>query len=278
MFNKVAVAVAASPTLEALLAEAKRLQDLFGSEILLLHIRRKEDKKEEKHLREAIANSSFSKEKTSIFFEKGDPATAILNFCKIHQVDLLVAGALKKENILRTYLGSVGRKIIREANCSILILVAPSEEPSPFEEIVVDGSEQVNTQKVIEMACKIGQKQQTNHVHILKDIKLYGLTMAMASEDSENEYTQHRRSLVQAEIQTIKQLLKNIDTNRLNINIKIISGKRGFEISKFARKVGADLVVMAGAGKKLGFIDRILSHDLEYLLADIPTNLLIIHD
>lgn len=278
MFNKVAVAVAASPTLGALLAEAKRLQDLFGSEILLLHVRRNENKEEEAHFREAIANSSFSQEKTSLFFEKGDPATAILDFCKRQRVDLLVAGALKKETILRSYLGSVGRKIIRAANCSILILVDPSEEPAPFREIVVDGSEQVNTRQVLEMACKIGQKQNANHIHILKDIKLYGLTMAVASEDSENEYAEQRRRIVQAEIENIQLLLKDIDTSQLNINIKIISGKRGFEVSKFARKVKADLVVLAGAGKKLGFMDRILSHDLEYLLTDIPSNLLIIHN
>lgn len=278
MFNKVAVAVAASPTLGALLAEAKRLQDLFGSEILLLHVRRNENKEEEAYLRAAITSSSFIQEKTTLFFEKGDPASAILSFCKKQQVDLLVAGALKRESILRSYLGSVGRKIIRAASCSILILVDPSEAPAPFHEIVVDGSEQVNTRQVIEMACKIGQKQNASHVHILKDIKLYGLTMAVASEDSENEYAEQRRKLIQAEIENIKLLLNDIDTNKLNINIKIISGKRGFEISKFARRVEADLVVMAGAGKKLGFMDRILSHDMEYMLADIPTNLLIIHN
>lgn len=102
--------------------------------------------------------------------------------------------------------------------------------------------------------------------------------MAVASEDSENEYAEQRRRIVQAEIENIQLLLKDIDTSQLNINIKIISGKRGFEVSKFARKVKADLVVLAGAGKKLGFMDRILSHDLEYLLTDIPSNLLIIHN
>jgi nucleotide-binding universal stress UspA family protein len=278
MFNKVAVAIAASPTLEALLAEAKRLQDLFGSEILLLHVRRNEEKEEVKRLREAMKMSRFIPEKTKLFFENGDPATAILNFCKKKEVDLLVAGALKKENIFRAYLGSVGRKIIRAANCSILILVEPSEQPSPFREIVVDGSEQSNTQRVLEVACEIGLKQRANHVHILKDIKLYGLTMAMASEDSENEYAEQRRRLIQGEIESIKKRLKHIQTDKLNINIKIISGKRGFEISRFARKVSAELVVMAGAGKKLGLMDRIMTHDLEYLLADIPTNMLIIHN
>lgn len=277
MFTKVAVAIAASPTLEALLAESKRLQDLFGSEILLFHVRRNSEHKEEEFLKKAVQDSRFSPEKTQLFFEKGDPAEAILAFCKKQQVDLLVAGALKKENLFRSYLGSVGRKIIREANCSILILVEPSEQPNPFREIVVDGSEQPLTPKAIAAACMIGRKQQASHIHILKDIKLYGLTMAMAAEDSEGAYADQRRKLVQAEIEHVKKKLEGIDTDQVPVNIKIISGKMGFEISKFAQKVDADLVVAAGPQKKLGILDRIMTHDLEYLLADIPANLLIVH-
>lgn len=277
MFIKVAVAIAASPTLEALLAESKRLQDLFGSEILLLHVRRNSEVEEEEFLKKAIQDSRFSPEKTRLFFENGDPAEVIINFCKAQKVDLLVAGALKKENIFRSYLGSVGRKIMREASCSILILVEPSEQPNPFREIVVDGSEHPLTEKAIAAACLIGQKQQASHVHILKDIKLYGLTMSMAAEDSEDAYTEQRRKLVQAEIQHVKKKLEGLDQRQVPINIKIISGRKGFEISKFATRTGADLVVTAGPQKKLGILDRIMTHDLEYLLADIPANLLIIH-
>ncbi|WP_017730336.1 universal stress protein [Nafulsella turpanensis] len=277
MFAKVAVAIAASPTLEALLAESKRLQDLLGSEILLLHVRRDSEQEEEEFLREAVNNSRFSPEKTQLFFENGDPAETILDFCKKQKVDLLVAGALKKENIFRTYLGSIGRKIIRAANCSILILVDPSEQPNPFREIVVDGSEHPLTLKAVEAACLMGQKQQASHVHILKDIKLYGLTMAMAAEDSEGIYAEQRRNLIQAEVEHVRKYLQQVNTEGLPLNIKIISGKMGFEISKFARKVEADLIVTAGPQKKLGILDRIMTHDLEYLLADIPTNLLIIH-
>lgn len=276
MFSKIAVAVAASPTLEALLAESQRLQSLFGSEILLLHVKQ-EEKEEEELIRKTIEKSRFHPEKTSLFVEKGAVAETILKFCKKHAVDLLVAGALKKENLLRSFIGSVGRNIIRSAGCSVLILTEPSETPAPFLEIVVDGSEQLNTQKAIETACFIAQKQNARHVHILKDIKLYGLTMAVAREDSEKEITEQRRKLVQQEIEDIKKRLQSVNTGRLKINIKIISGKTGFEISRFARKTGADLIVTGGPEKNLGIIDRIMSHDLEYLLSDIPANLLIVH-
>lgn len=277
MFRKIAVAIAASPTLEALLAESKRLQELFDSEILLLHVKQENKEEEEDHIREMIAESRLNPEKTKLFIETGATADTILDFCKKHAVDLLVAGALKKENLIRSFLGSVGRRIVRRANCSILILVEPSEGPTPFNEIVVDGSEQHHTQKAIEVACHIAQKQQSRQIHILKDIKLYGLTMAVAGEDSEKEYFEQRRKLVQQEVESIRKRLKNISTAHLNINIKIISGKIGFEISKFVQKTDADLIVLAGPEKELGIIDRIMTHDLEYLLADIPANMLIIH-
>lgn len=276
MFSKIAVAVAASPTLEALLAESQRLQNLFGSEILLLHVKQ-DSKEDELNIRRTIDKSRFHPEKTNLYVEKGATAETILQFCKKHAVDLLVAGALKKENLLRSFIGSVGRKIIREANCSVLILTEPSEVPAPFNEIVVDGSEQFNTQKAIETACYIAQMQKARQVHILKDIKLYGLTMAVAREDSEKEISDHRRKLVQQEVDHIKKRLQNVSTEELKINIKIISGKTGYEMSRFARKTEADLIVVPGPEKSLGIIDRIMSHDLEYLLSDIPANMLIVH-
>lgn len=276
MFSKVAVAVAASPTLEALLAEAQRLQHLFGSQILLLHVKQ-ENKEDELSIRKTIEKSRLHPEKTNLYVEKGAVAETILGFCKKHGVDLLVAGALKKENLLRSFLGSVGRDIFRAANFSVLILTEPSEEPAPFKEIVVDGSEHFNTQKAIEAACYIARVQKARQVHILKDIKLYGLTMSIAREDSEKEISDHRRKLVQQEVDHIKKRLQPVNTGQLKINIKIFSGKTGFEISRFARKTEADLIVVGGPEKKLGFIDRMMSHDLEYLLSDIPANMLIVH-
>lgn len=277
MFKRIAVAITASPTLEALLAESKRLQLLFDSEILLLHVKKDGEPQEEELLRKAVSDCAFLPDKTSLFFEKGAAADTILAFCKKQRVDLLVAGALKKENLFRSYLASIGRKMIRSADCSILILVEPSRQPAPFREIVVNGSEHPNAHKALEVACMIGRKENARFIHILKDIKMYGLTMAMAGEDAEPEYSEKKKSLVQDEIAYVHQQLKNIDTSGLRINVKVISGKPGLEISKFARRMEADLLVLGGAEHRLNFFDRIMSHDLEYLLNDIPSNMLIVH-
>ena len=48
MFRKIALAIAFSPRMEALIAESKRLKDLFQAELLLIHVGEKTVALEEK--------------------------------------------------------------------------------------------------------------------------------------------------------------------------------------------------------------------------------------
>src|SRR5690606_37769060 len=108
-----------------------------------------------------------------------------------------------------------------------------------------------------------------------KDVKMYGLTMALAGEDPEHEYSETRRSLLQEEIAAVQQILDQcLDCHGLRINIKVAAGKSGYELAKFSRNVAADLLITASPRRNLNLFDRMFPHDLEYILADLPTNLL----
>jgi nucleotide-binding universal stress UspA family protein len=56
-----------------------------------------------------------------------------------------------------------------------------------------------------------------------------------------------------------------------------VSGKSGFELPKFAVKKSANLLVLGAPPRRSSFFDRLFPHDLEYILADLPCNLLIVH-
>jgi nucleotide-binding universal stress UspA family protein len=60
-------------------------------------------------------------------------------------------------------------------------------------------------------------------------------------------------------------------------NTKIISGKPGYAIASYARKKQADLLIVNSPDSKLGLIDRLFTHDMEYILADLPCDVLIVH-
>ena len=54
-------------------------------------------------------------------------------------------------------------------------------------------------------------------------------------------------------------------------------GKRGYSIGHYAKVVRADLLVM-NAEKNLGFFDRLFTHDIEHILAELPTDVLIVNN
>ena len=59
-------------------------------------------------------------------------------------------GALKRENVLKFYLGSIARKITRKSNCSVLLLINPSVERHACQHIVVNGFESPQTKATIQ--------------------------------------------------------------------------------------------------------------------------------
>src|ERR1041385_5437403 len=126
-FETIGVAIAFSPHLEAILGEAKQLAEKFNAQLLLMHIGERTRSKEAK-LDECMKNAGIEEKKTRIIWHEGNPVTTMLALCKLNIVDLLVVGAMRKENMLRFYLGSVARKISRKAKCSVLLLTNPSKE------------------------------------------------------------------------------------------------------------------------------------------------------
>lgn len=275
MYKKIGVAVAFSPRCEAIIGEAARLQKLFDAELILIHVG--EVKPDEKTYLEEIVNSAdVNIDKVRFIWEQGNPANKILSVGKKEHIDLLVAGALQRESIVKFYFGSIARKLIRKSNCSILMLINPSIPPQPFKRIVINGTEGVSNINSILQGIKFAKLEHAKQVHIFKRIKLFGLSMALAGEE-ENEHQQEetRRDIVGQEIEEINRILGDIDTKGLKINVKVASGKSGFELRKFTERVKADLLIVSSPTHKLNFFDRLFPHDMELIMEDLPSNLLI---
>ncbi|MCH7410156.1 universal stress protein [Belliella sp. DSM 111904] len=274
MFKKIALALAFSPRMEALICESKRLKDLFGSELILIHVGKKTETLEQ-NLLTILENHQVNLQKVKVFWEDGKPAKKIIQICDRENVDLLVSGALKTEGFFKYYIGSIARKIIRKSKCSVLTLVEPMLAPTSFDKVVINGTQQDQTPHVIERGiswCKLDQAKQ---VYVVNEIKMYGIQMATAGEGGEQEISSTRRKLVGEEVAYVENILKDIDKGNLRVNVKITCGKWAVELARFSTDFGADLLIVGDEGN-LGFLDRLFPHDLEDILSDLPCNLLII--
>ncbi|HEY9046011.1 MAG TPA: universal stress protein, partial [Ohtaekwangia sp.] len=140
-FHKIGLALAFSPRTPALLAEAARLKRMWNAELILIHVG-DHGEKERMLLAELLKEVNLYLEKdVQVFWESGKPSERVLSTCKRENVDLLIAGALKKENLVQYYLGTVARKFLRKSDCSVLMLTDPSTTPHPFKDIVVNAED-----------------------------------------------------------------------------------------------------------------------------------------
>ena len=276
-FKTIAIGAAFSPNLKPNIYEAARLSLIFGSKLILIHVGEKSSEKIKKieAVLEPFINEGLSFE---IVFKVGDPVDVILSITKELKVDLLILGALQRENFLRYYVGSIARKITRQAKCCLLLLIKPSVERVPCEHVVVNGLKDPKTKEAINYAFYVSQKLGANKITIVEEISQHEVAVNVEDDKSLRRSTIIKERIRLREDTRVKQLIKNVpDVYKQGINIKTqpIFGKRGYSIGHYAQIVRADLLVMNAPGK-MKFWDRLFPHDIEHILTELPTDVLIV--
>ena len=227
MYKKIGVAVAFSPRCEAIVAEAARLQQLFNAQLYFIHVG-KTSASEMQYLKDVIRDSEVKHNNIKMIWEKGFAASKILTVCKREGLELLLLGALRKENILKFYIGSIARNVLRRANCSVFTMISPSIPPKEIRRVVINATEGVNYQDTISTGIEWAKLEGAEQVVIFKAIKLFGLSMAIKGEEgSEKSYEEARRKIVSEAYEETEALLSDIDSGNLRVHIKIAAGKPG---------------------------------------------------
>lgn len=275
-FNKIAVAVGFGPRLEAVVAEGARLQRLFQAELVFIHIGEEHEEQRELLL-DLVKRQNIPESRYNIIWRQGDPVEQILEVCKEERVDLLVAGALEKESLLRYFLGGISRTLCRKARCSMLMLKEPDVVSKPVKHIVVEGSDHPKTAKTIETAIYIGKKTRADVVHVVQEQDVMKTALIRSDAFTDDELGDHKEKIETEEVATLNEILSCADCGSLRVETERLEGKPGYVISNFAREQKADLLVLNSPDTQLNLIDRVFPHDIEYALADLPCDLLIVH-
>lgn len=276
-FKTIGIGVTFSPNLEANINEAARFALCFGSKLVLIHVGEASEEKSKTFLKflSPFKNKNLDYE---VLFKSGDPVDVILSSAQEKKVDLLIIGALKKENFLKYYLGSIARKITRQANCSVLLLINPSIERVPCKHIVVNGLKDPKTKETVTTAFLVGHKLGVDKVTVVEEIDQDEVSVNVDDDKSLRKSTIIKERLRVREEARVKKILNTIPpdfTKDMVIKSQPIFGKRGYSIGHYAQVARADLLVM-NAPAKMTFWDRVFPHDIEHILTELPTDVLIV--
>lgn len=276
-FNTIGVGVAFSPNLKANIYEAARLSLFFKSTLVLIHVGEQSPEKEKTiiDILDPFIKDGLPYEAV---FKSGDPVEVILSVTQEKTIDLLILGALKRENIVRFYVGSIARKITRNAGCSVLLLINPSIERVACKHIVVNGLKDDKTTETIHRAFFVAKNLGVKKITIVEEITPQEVAISIDDDKSLRKANIIKERIRLRENSRVNKIISETPQELIsNIEIKTqpIFGKRGYSIGHYAEVVRADLLIM-NAPDKLSLWDRVFPHDIEYILTELPTDVLII--
>ena len=260
-----------------MLNESKIIAEKFGAKLILIHAGEKTEEKQNK-LIAMMTDAGIDMSKTKVLWKNGPVVEIILSICKVESVDLLILGALQEESLFQYYMGSVARELCRKAKCSLLMITEPKETGQKFNNIVVNGVQDKKTGTTVETALYFSTKTKVKNMTILGELNTKDLIQHDDDKKSVSRLNKQRNVSKDTEIERFKLLTNNYKNNfDCKVDHKFIFGKVGHSIGMYAQTIRTDLLVLNSPNKKLSFFDRLFPHDIEYILGDMPCNLLIVH-
>ncbi len=278
-FKTVLFGFAFSPSLEVNFMEITRIAYYFRAKLILLHVGVKTAEKTES-IETLLKSIEYPENHPEVHWMEGKPVNAILKACEKFSIDLLVLGALQHENMYQFYMGTIARDLTRKVKCSVLLLIKPSAVRVASQHVVVNGFDAPSTPVAILKAFQVSKALGVQQITIVEEITQKEVHVTVEDDRSLKRASLKKERLKRKEESRVRNLISGFpDTLTQSIDVKIqsIFGRRGYSIGHYAEVVRADLLVM-NAPEKLGVLDRIFPHDLEYILSDLPTDVLIVRD
>lgn len=276
-FKTILFGFAFSPSLKVNVLETTRIAHYFNAKLILLHVGEKTDEKSSNI--EGILEGIEHKDQTiEIQWKKGKPYDVILDACETMHIDLLILGALQHENMFQFYVGTIARKLTRKVCCSVLLLIKPSAVRVPCKHIVVNGLDAPDTPLAIKDAFYVANALGAQQLTIVEEILQREIHVTVEDDRTLKEANIVKERLKQREESRVRKIVSDLPstlTDNIKVKTQSIFGQRGYSIGHYAEVVRADLLIM-NAPTKTGILDRIFPHDLEHILSDLPTDLLII--
>ena len=276
-FKTLLFGFAFSPSLKANVFEVTRLATYFNSQLLFVHVGKKTAEKE-RSFKSLLDDCPLKPSSINIHWIDGEPEKTLTEACLHFNVDLLLIGALKRENVLKFYLGSIARKLTRKAPCSVLLMLNPSVERHPCEHIVVNGFESPKTRETVAASFYVGEKLGAKKITLVEEINENKIPVSVSDDKSLRRSVLEKEKINRKEKMRVGDLVKTLplaQKSSISWTTQSIFGRRVYSIGHYARVVRADLLVM-NAQEETTFFQRFFPKDLEHILAELPTDVLII--
>lgn len=235
-YRRIAVASTFSPRFVKVLAEAKRIRDRFGSELQIIYAGGYSD-----HAREKFAQAFRHlglPAQTTVHYHDGDPAEAIQRVAEEAGIDLVMAGALEREVVLRPFLGNVARRLVRDGRRSVMLFTEPEELPQPLRRIVMMAHYTEAGRAALKKVLHLAAAEKSERLYVVRVHTSFDAARAARGEGS------GRRTPEEEEL-ALEEFVDSVGETEVPIEIRSLRGTTGFAALEFLQSIEADLVAVS---------------------------------
>jgi nucleotide-binding universal stress UspA family protein len=238
-YKTIAVATTFSPRFKHVLAEAKRIRDRLGAELHLIYVGSRNEATS-RRFSDVLVELELPAD-SPIHYEDGDPAEAILAALARENIDMLVAGALEKEVVLHSFLGNVARRLVREANCSVILFTHPEKRPKTLRRIVFIADHSQQGLVALKTTLMLAEAESCERLYVIGIITAFDEARASIAGDATGSAA-HKPN--QGEEDPLEEFVLSAGATQVPIETRFIKGATGLAASDFVRSVEADLLVV----------------------------------
>lgn len=237
--KRIAVATTFSPRFKQVLAEAKRIRERFSADLHLIHVGTRNDDTPRKFA-EILEELDLPAD-SAIHYEEGDPAEAILALLRRQKIDMLIAGALEKEIVLHQFLGNVARRLVREADCSVMLFTHPQKIPKPLRRMVFIADHSEKGLAALKTTLMLAEAELCERLFVIEIITAFDEARASIAVDAIGNAAPKP---YHAEEDPLEEFVLAAGATEVPIETRLIRGATGLAASDFVRSVEADLLVV----------------------------------
>src|SRR5262245_28849705 len=268
-YKTIAVATTFLPRFKQVLSGAKRIRDRFSADLHLIHVGTRNEDTPRKFAK-GLAEMELSGD-LAIHYEEGDPAEAILTALKHEKIDLLIAGALEKEIVLHQFLGNVARRLVREANCSVMLFTRPQRVPKPLRRIVFIADHSEQGLAALKTTLMLAEAESCERLYVIGIITAFDearASIAGEAPGAPKPKSDHGHD------DALEEFVLSAGATDVPIETRFIRGATGLAASDFVRSVEADLLVVP-LPQSEGMVQQLPSN-IAWISDVIPCNLWVI--
>lgn len=260
-----------SPTARIIASQGLTLARLLGARVSFCFAGA-DDQHTRGQLRKVL-DSIGAQSDVELFIEQGQPYKVLSIVAKTIGADLIVAGALSHESSLVGIFGSVSRRLVRQASCSVLLLTADSARPMPIHALGIEVDYKNTPKSLFVLALALVRAQQIP-LHIIheNDYHLHFLELERIGDERRIQAYEKECQVIEQE--RLASYTKQFGHEGVDIKHACLRSDEGSALSTYCAKHDIGMVLLSAPNKPMLWWQRFFNPPAEIILQDLPCSIL----